>query len=359
MINNWNWTTVCLAAASLTAGLSIGSEAAAESLSPQIADVDGLSLSDHLPLAQVTSVSELSDVLPTDWAFSALQRLVEDYGCLEGYPDRSFRGNRAMTRYEFAAGLNACLDVITQLAGGAGDTDLATIRRLQDEFATELAVLRGRVDILEASTADLAASQFSTTTKLHAQLDSHLVIPLNSSDLGVTSRGGGGDEEPTFEYRARLNFDTSFTGADRLRIQLQASDRGNPRSVSAISGGLAHQSGPATTSTDTVIPDGVKLNQVYYSFPIGNRLDWTVAANGLFTDDLVSSTILPFNGPSVGRFGKKSVYEAIRSGSDNFTLGVNWSLTDNLILDAGYLAGDSQNSSVGLFDQYQYVVQLN
>ncbi|MGB3292459.1 MAG: hypothetical protein WBB01_05600, partial [Phormidesmis sp.] len=31
-------------------------------------------------LAQVTSVSELSDVQPGDWAFTALQRLVEEYG---------------------------------------------------------------------------------------------------------------------------------------------------------------------------------------------------------------------------------------------------------------------------------------
>ncbi|HEY9301337.1 MAG TPA: iron uptake porin, partial [Phormidium sp.] len=58
-------------------------------------------------IEQVTSVSQLSDVQPTDWAFQALQSLVERYGCIEGYPDRTYRGNRAITRYEFAAGLNA------------------------------------------------------------------------------------------------------------------------------------------------------------------------------------------------------------------------------------------------------------
>ena len=65
-------------------------------------------------VGQVTSVSQLSDVRPTDWAFQALQSLVERYGCIAGYPDGSFRGNRAMTRYEFAAGLNACLDKVSQ-----------------------------------------------------------------------------------------------------------------------------------------------------------------------------------------------------------------------------------------------------
>jgi len=88
-----------------------------------------------LQLAQVTSVSELSDVRPTDWAFTALQRLVEQYGCIEGFPNRTYRGNQAMTRYEFAAGLNACLDVIVQLISGSGTAEeLATIRRLQEEF---------------------------------------------------------------------------------------------------------------------------------------------------------------------------------------------------------------------------------
>ena len=69
-------------------------------------------------LQQVTSVSQLSDVRPTDWAFQALQSLVERYGCIAGYPDGTFRGNRAMTRYEFAAGLNACLDKVTELKIG-------------------------------------------------------------------------------------------------------------------------------------------------------------------------------------------------------------------------------------------------
>ncbi|MBD1846653.1 porin, partial [Cyanobacteria bacterium FACHB-63] len=39
-------------------------------------------------IGQVTSVSQLSDVRPTDWAFQALQSLVERYGCIAGYPDR-------------------------------------------------------------------------------------------------------------------------------------------------------------------------------------------------------------------------------------------------------------------------------
>ncbi|TAD87550.1 MAG: hypothetical protein EA000_07150, partial [Oscillatoriales cyanobacterium] len=41
---------------------------------------------DNTSIDQVTSVSQLSDVRPTDWAFQALQSLVERYGCIAGYP---------------------------------------------------------------------------------------------------------------------------------------------------------------------------------------------------------------------------------------------------------------------------------
>jgi hypothetical protein len=128
----------------------------------------------NLTAQGVTSVSQLSDVKPTDWAFTALQSLVERYGCIAGYPDRTYRGKQGITRYEFAAGVNACLDKINEiissgLSDKVGKADLDTLQKLQEEFAAELATLRGRVDALDAKTAKLEAQQFSTTTKLYGQ----------------------------------------------------------------------------------------------------------------------------------------------------------------------------------------------
>jgi Carbohydrate-selective porin, OprB family/S-layer homology domain len=316
-----------------------GGSFAAETAAP--VSVDALSNSDNsVELAQVTSVSELSDVLPSDWAYTALQRLVEEYGCIEGYPDRTFRGNRAMTRYEFAAGLNACLDVIVQLIDGGDDSELDTIRRLQEEFAAELATIRGRVDTLEADVAELEANQFSTTTKLRGQLDSHLVIPFDAP---------AGSDEVTFEYRARLNFDTSFTGEDRLRIRLQAADSAG--STGAV-GGLANASGVGLGE------DNIALDDVYYSFPVGERLSFTLAANSMNADDFVTSTIVPFDGPAVADFSGPVFYDAYGTGQ-SFGVGVNFALTESLILDLGYSTLDGNNPTVGIFDQYEYIAQLN
>ena len=177
------------------------------------------------PVAQnVTSVSQLSDVRPTDWAFTALQSLVERYGCIAGYPDRTFRGKQATSRYEFAAGLNACLDKINEiisagLADKVSKEDLATLRRLQEEFAAELATLRGRVDALDSKVAKLEAQQFSTTTKLSGEaimsvqgannnLTGNLTASPSSTNIFVSSR-------------VRLDLNTSFTGSDLLKTRLE------------------------------------------------------------------------------------------------------------------------------------------
>ncbi|MEO0541586.1 MAG: iron uptake porin, partial [Cyanobacteria bacterium P01_A01_bin.105] len=271
------------------------------------------------------------------------QRLVEEYGCIEGYPDRTYRGNRAMTRYEFAAGLNACLDVIIQLLPELPQDQLDTILRLQEEFAAELATLRGRVDTLEADVAELEANQFSTTTKLKGQVLSNLVIPLDAP---------AGSDNTTFEYRARMNFDTSFTGEDRLRVRFQAGD--NDGALAPI--GLAASGGGG---------NNVTLNDVYYSFPVGERFSAIIAANSIVTDDFVTSTIVPFDGPAVADPSGPVFYDAF-AGGNGFAAGVNFSLTDNLVLDLGYAsAGDiglgvgPQNPAGGIFEDNSYIAQLN
>ena len=107
---------------------------------------------------QVTSVNQFSDVYPSDWAYQSLSVLVERYGCVSGYPDSSFLGNRPITRFEAAALLKSCLEQITTI------TD--EINRLILEFNSELSLLQGRVDGLESRVATLESTQFSTTTKL-------------------------------------------------------------------------------------------------------------------------------------------------------------------------------------------------
>ncbi|MEO1763516.1 MAG: iron uptake porin, partial [Cyanobacteria bacterium J06629_18] len=180
-------------------------------------------------MSQVTNVNQLSDVQPTDWSFQALQSLVERYGCIAGYPNGTFRGNRAMTRYEFAAGLNACLDRVNELIATAttdvvSREDLATLQRLQSIFAAELTTLRGRVDNLEARTAEIEANQFSTTTKLRGQaifavngggFDGNSIIDATGATVANE------DPNTTMIFRAGIDLDTSFNKTDLLKLRLE------------------------------------------------------------------------------------------------------------------------------------------
>lgn len=207
---------------------------------------------------QVTTVAQFSDVRPTDWAYQALSNLVERYGCVAGYPDSTFRGGQAMTRYEAAALLNACLDRVTEV------TD--ELRKLMGEFAAELATLRGRVDGLESRVGQLEATQFSTTTKLRGET-TWVIGGLSYS--GKSKDNYNLDEAVTFNYDVKLNFDTSFTGRDLLRTQLRAGNFANsgfgayPGYLTQLSAGFQEN---ATNGEDTV-----SINRLFYKFPIGEN----------------------------------------------------------------------------------------
>ncbi|MBE9165277.1 MULTISPECIES: iron uptake porin [Microcoleaceae] len=271
---------------------------------------------------QVTSVSQLSDVRPTDWAFQALQSLVERYGCIAGYPDGTFRGNRAMTRYEFAAGLNACLDKVSELIrAGSGNLatkdDLAALQRLQEEFAAELATLRGRVDALEARTSELEANQFSTTTKLTGEAIFALSDDFGGND-GLFGRGndriiGKGNNETVFQQRVRLNLNTSFTGRDLLLTRLQVGN-GQRFNLGATSEGT--QTWNVVGRTDNV----VALDSLLYKFPVGQNLNVTLAANAGVWDDIMP-TVNPYfedydggNG-SLSAFGQRNPIYRLGGGA--------------------------------------------
>ena len=336
------WQSLLAVPAALGAAVAVsGSAIAADATTTQVSNFD----EDSVQLAQITSVSELTDVLPSDWAFQALQSLVENYGCIQGYPDRTFRGQRSMTRFEFAAGLNSCLDVIATLIAQSGidPEDLATIRRLQEEFQAELATLRGRVDALEAQTDILEAQQFSTTTKLRGQADFHIVTPFDIVE---------GETSTSVAARARLNFDSSFTGDDRLRIRLQGGS-GNAI-VPDVLGGLANAGGNNYNVT---------IDDFYYSFPVGSRIKVTVSPRGLSGSDWVTSTILPYDGPAVADASSPQFYGRFGSTSNGAGLGININFTDNIALDLGYTAGNTgaTNPNVGLFAaaNQSYIAQLN
>ena len=104
-------------------------------------------------MAQVTSVSQLRDVQPTEWSYQAISNLVSRYGCVAGFPDGTFRPGQPATRAQLAALTNACLDRISEFQTAA---DAALAAALRAEFAKELAATNTRVTALEVAAAQKA-----------------------------------------------------------------------------------------------------------------------------------------------------------------------------------------------------------
>lgn len=270
------------------------------------------------PMAQVTSVNQLRDVSPTAWAFEALRSLVERYGCIVGYPDRTFRGDRALTRWEFAAGLNACMNVLERLIQegvGVLKEDIEKLKRLAQEFEAELAALGARVDNLENRVAFLEDNQFSTTTKL-------------SGEVIFSAAGAWGGEPDTddaqivFNNRVRLNLTTSFTGKDALITGLQSYNFGSklggssnigevlfPTQASLLGDSMTTLNyqpqfagyNPQTLSRNCGNND-VCLYKLLYIFPVVNKVTAFIAPMVEVTDAF--PTIVPFASEGQGALSR-------------------------------------------------------
>ena len=291
------------------------------------------------PMTQVTSVSQLSDVKPTDWAFQALQSLVERYGCIVGYPNSTYRGNRALTRYEFAAGLNACLNRVNELVAAATSNlvrkqDIDTLTRLQQEFGTELAALRGRVDVVEARTAQLETQQFSTTTKLNAEaIFAAVGVPTgqNANGQNISNSTAVGD-------RVRLNFDSSFTGKDLLRVRLQSLNLNALSATSTLTpeGDLRFA---GATFANTGNDNSVVVDALLYQFPLGDKTTVVLEGNVGQPDDY-TNTINPYidnDGTSgaLSNFGTRNPIYNLIGGAG---LGLRHQFSDAIELSLGYIA---------------------
>lgn len=315
-------------------------------------------ISDSGGMEKVTSVSELSDVETSDWAFQALQSLVERYGVIAGYPKGIFKGNQAMTRYEFAAALNAILVKINELiTTGVSDSkvnqqDLQIIQKLKEEFAAELTTLEHRIDNLETGIATVKAQQFSSTAVLRGQ-----------TILGVVTGSGGGppggikvlpdntvvrgkpQTNIALNHLTQLQLFSSFTGKDAFRAVLVT---GN-----TVGDGLANpesfNTNMARLSWQANYNNQIKLDSLEYRFAtLGDRAVFTVKPVGFSLGSILSPNS-PYANAGYGAIsyfaGSTPVFKI---GSLDSGFGVDWLVADKLRLQIAY--GTRSSKTKGLFN---------
>lgn len=308
------------------------------------------------PMGQVNSVSQLSDVRPGDWAYEAVRSLVERYGVMAGYPDGTFRGNRPISRNEFAAVLSEILGKIEAqlIAGATGTTieqDGITIRRLINAYGEALADLRKRLDQITQRSTQLERQQFSTTTKLNGQVYGALT--------------DGTDANTTVINRIRLNLLTSFAGTDRLVTQLEAGNNGRDAVANA------HDQRQNLLGTTGVLADGggidavgapgqLRLRKLYYAFRPTEPLEIAVGSNLPPSDFIDRNSFANQSGENFSSsfFGNNPLI--VQNEVDRFGgagAAIAWDVQDSLTLRALYAATDAANPASGFGDRYQASVE--
>ncbi|MCP9809663.1 carbohydrate porin [Cyanobium sp. HWJ4-Hawea] len=300
---------------------------------------------------QVTSIGQFSDVKPTGWEYQALSNLIERYGCVAGYPNGTYKGGQAITRFEAAALLNACLDRVTET------TD--ELKKLMSEFQKELTILKGRVDGLDARVGTLEANQFSTTTKLSGLATfvvggvSYSGSAYNSSANTVNRSGGRSavtnvNSNVTFNYDLQLTLDTSFTGKDLLRTNLRAGNFG-----SSAFGGEPHGVGNSAeleiAFEEDSGADALGIDKLYYQFPIGKQFTATFGAR-VGQEDMLA--LWPSVYPADTVLNLFTVNGAPAAYSKNLGAGAGlWWQNKGWSVSANYVSNNGSDSSKGLFTE--------
>ncbi|WP_310484885.1 iron uptake porin [Chamaesiphon sp. VAR_48_metabat_403] len=348
---------------------------------------------------QIEQATQATEIKPGDWAYQTLQALSSKYSC-----GNTPKDNKVLSREEFATSLNGCVQSIEELVARrprravkkrkvvpapsivtpppaapeittppaptpveppapqveqeevVSQQDLDRLKGLVQSFSAELQGVDSRLQAAEDKVTKLQAQSFSTTTKLNGEA----IFAFSGYNTGRSAGvGTNGTTANTLSDRVRLNFDTSFTGKDRLRTRLES--RNTPQFNSGVTGTNMTRlgfDGDSTNNTSVAL-----LN---YGFPISPETRITVDVVGArFNDHLYTfNPILTSSGSgAISRFGRfNPVYRLSTEGS---ALTVNHKFSNELDFAIGYAvpninAAASTAQGSGLFSGSNAIIsQLN
>ena len=295
------------------AALGLLAPLAANAAEINIADVDNYSNQ----TVQATTATQFSDVVPGDWAYKSLLNISNSYGCVNNSYSQNIRNGQALTRYEAAALLNACLDnglVANREAFGL------ELTRLTEEFGAEMAILKGQRLGLQSEQNNLNAGTFAPTTVLSGGT----VFTAGAVDGATTG------EALALQYNFTVDINSSFTGRDNLYAGVETGNAAAPLEMDS-----------ATTGAEFL-----KLASLFYTFPVGD--DFTIATGPLLDqDDVIASTGSIYSG-------------SFRLGVLPFSAGgnetgpgaaVSWSNPNGLVASASFISDNGEGSAQGIFTE--------
>ena len=169
----------------------------------------------------LSATNPFMDVPMNHWAYDAIGQLAA-HGILSGYPDGTYKGKQATTRYEMASALARALAVVDMTKASKQDVEM--LKRLVVEFKDELEALGVKVSELDERVAiledRLGGWKISGTLALQATYRNNNDI-RNVYDTDGTLLGGINDgKKTTFDYdEAKLIFDRWFGEDEQYHFQ--------------------------------------------------------------------------------------------------------------------------------------------
>jgi hypothetical protein len=268
---------------------------------------------------------------------------------LKSFNDRHKCGianiDAAISRADFANNIVVCLTStevkLAQDPNAIPASELAQLRDVVDQFSNEVSYLGNRLETVEKKLAAVQkASTFSTTTKLSGEVI--MAVTGNSSQTRTGDTNSGG---LTFADRVRLNFDTSFTGKDRLRTRLQSR---NLASLNASAGNGGTGTNATRLGFDGNENNGTSVSLLQYTLPIFNDSKLIVETTGSeFNENLYTfNPLLVSSGSgSISRFGRYNpVY---RQSNDGAAATADFKLSPQFSFGIGYAIPNGTNPIPG------------
>ena len=342
---------------------------------------------------QIEQASQATEIKPGDWAYQTLQALSSKYSC-----GNTPVGNKILSREEFATSLNGCVQSIEQLVArrkprraikkrrvvpaptieapptaapevvtpppepapvvappepveaqeqAVTQQDLDRLKGLVQSFSAELQGVDARLQATEDKVTKLQAQSFSTTTKLNGEV----IFSVSGYGGNGTAVGTNSRNSTIFGDRVRLNFDTSFTGKDRLRTRLQS--RNLTQFDSTVTG-----SNMTRLGYDGDNGNNTSVSKLQYTYPLSPQT--TVIAETVgseFNDNIYTfNPILESSGTgALSRYGRFNPVYRLSNDGASLTLDHKFSNQLGLALAYGVPGNNSAanpaqtNTGGGLF----------
>ncbi|SDF18381.1 S-layer homology domain-containing protein [Sporomusa acidovorans] len=278
------------------------------------------------PVHAAAATASFSDVPADHWAYDAVGKLVKA-GLVDGYTDKTFKGDRTMTRYEFAFIVAKAMDKFES----ADEANKMLIDKLSAEFAGELNRLGARVAKVESKTNTWVSGE------------TRFRYMGNDPKAPESHKLRGSDK---FDFRQRVKFQGTINEDISWVARVQATGKAGNYSKDNNDGTTASFDLFAVTAKNVFGIDKVRIGRFPYDDFTHGLFGKVVGVDGIRVDEGLGN--LTFTGSVNNVKGNKNIANGIGDSGDAKTVTtaqLSGKFSPKFGWKAGYYWSDGEGSN--------------